>query len=124
MSLGQRFASRGGMVFLNSDSQVIDVRELASSSGTLGQPVANTLSFSSAEVITDEQVVSSGCNMHDVIEGSTHYQLGARHYCWVMDSALSQCTNGCFIYELVVAGGTEKVVFPVIGGMVISAQND
>jgi len=119
MSLGQRFASRGGMVFLNSAGEVIDVRELASSSGTLGQPVSNTLSFSSAEVISDEQQ-QSACTMHPVESTSNYGQMGALNYCWVMSNTLSQCTNGCFIYELATAGGSEKVVFPVIDGMVIS----
>merc|ERR1719183_1598794 len=47
LSLGQRFASRGGLVFLNAAGAVIDVRELASTSGPLGQPVSSTLSFAS-----------------------------------------------------------------------------
>jgi len=117
MSLGQRFASRGGMAFLNSAGQVIEVRELASTSGPLGQPVSATLSFSSAEEIADLQV-EAACPMglHTVPEDSNYYAQGARQYCWAMSSDVSQCTNGCFIYELV----SGKVVFPLIEGMHIS----
>jgi hypothetical protein len=113
MSLGQRFASRGGMVFLSSTGAVIDVRELASSSGPLGQPVSATLSFSAAEEITDEQATSACPNMHDVAESSRYFAQGARQYCWVMGSSLAQCSNGCFIYNMVYG----KVVFPLINGM-------
>jgi hypothetical protein len=117
MSLGQRFASRGGMVFMSASGAVIDVRELASSSGPLGQPVSATLSFSAAEEITDEQATAACPNMHAVPEHSRYYAQGAREYCWVMGSSIAQCAEGCFIYSLVTAGGTEKVVFPVIDGM-------
>jgi len=114
MSLGQRFASRGGMVFLSSSGAVIDVRELASSSGPLGQPVSATLSFSSAEEVTDEQAEAACPTMHTVGENSRYYAQGARQYCWVMGSTtLAQCTNGCFIYSTTYG----KVVFPLIDGM-------
>jgi hypothetical protein len=118
MSLAQRFAARGGMVFLNSDGAVIDVRELASSSGPLGQPVSATLSFSSAEEITDEQVSTACPQMHSVPENTQYYAQGARDYCWTMGATagLAQCTNGCFIYNMVYG----KVVFPLIGGMHIA----
>jgi hypothetical protein len=118
MSLAQRFASRGGMVFLNSDNVVIDVRELASSSGPLGQPVSATLSFSSAEEVTDEQAEAACPQMHPVPENSRYHAQGARQYCWVMGSTagLAQCTEGCFIYSMVYG----KVVFPLIGGMHLS----
>lgn len=121
--LGQRFAQSGGMIFLGNGGQVIEARELASSSGKLGQPVVNTLSFSSAEVITAEQASSacgglSGTSMHEVAETSNQHDSGARKYCWVMGvDALSQCANGCFVYELAVAGGNEYAAFRVIEGM-------
>jgi hypothetical protein len=117
MSLAQRFASRGGMVFLNAEGQVIEVRELASSSGPLGQPVSATLSFSSAEEITDADV-QAACptGLQQVRESSRYYPLGAREYCWAMNAAVSQCNQGCFIYQLVDA----KVVYPLIGGMHIA----
>jgi len=118
MSLAQRFASRGGMVFMNSDGVVIDVRELASSSGPLGQPVSATLSFSSAEEVTDEQAEAACPQMHPVPENTQYHAQGARQYCWVMGSGsgLAQCTEGCFIYSMVYG----KVVFPLIGGMHLS----
>lgn len=118
MSLAQRFASRGGMVFLNSQSQVVEVRELASSSGPLGQPVTATLSFSSAEEITDAQVQAACPNgLHQVPETSRYYTQGGREYCWVMTNEISQCAQGCFIYQLV----NSKVVFPLIEGMHLTA---
>lgn len=120
MSLGQRFASRGGVVFMSSDGQVIDVRELASSSGPLGQPVSATMSFSSAVPITAEQT-QAACTMHPVAQTSQYYSQGARNYCWVMSDTLAQCSNGCFIYELLTLGGTETVAFPMIGGMYLNA---
>jgi hypothetical protein len=113
MSLGQRFASRGGMVFMNAGGDVLEVRELASSSGPLGQPVSATLSFSSAEEITDEQAAAACPTLHTVPESSRYYAQGARSYCWVMSDTLSQCNNGCFIYEML----SGKVVFPLIDGM-------
>jgi len=117
LSLAQRFAARGGMVFMNSDGAVIDIRELASASGPLGQPVSATLSFSSAEEITDEQVAAACPQLHAVPETSQYYSQGAREYCWTMGYAgLTQCTNGCFIYNMVYG----KVVFPLIGGMHIA----
>lgn len=116
-SLAQRFASSGGMVFLNADGQIIEVRELASSSGPLGQPVTATLSFSSAEEITDAQV-ESGCpqGLHTVPESSRYYSQGARQYCWAMSETIPQCNNGCFIYQLI----DQKVVYPLIDGMHIA----
>jgi len=113
MSLGQRFASRGGMVFMSASDAVIDVRELASSSGPLGQPVSATLSFSAAEEITDEQATAACPTMHTVADSSRYYAQGAREYCWVMGSSLAQCSQGCFIYNMVYG----KVVFPLIEGM-------
>jgi hypothetical protein len=117
MTLGQRFASRGGLVFLNADNVVVAVRELASASGTLGQPVTATLSFSSAEEITDEQAAAACPNgLQQVSANSRYYAQGAREYCWVMSSSLAQCTNGCFIYEMV----SGKVVYPLIDGLHLS----
>jgi len=112
-SLIQRFIGHGGLLFLNADDQVIDVRELASSSGPLGQPVSSTLSFSSAEEITDEQA-NAACPSMQPVTNSRHYAQGARDYCWIMGSlGLPQCSNGCFLYNTV----TGKVPFPVIDGM-------
>lgn len=118
MSLGQRFATNGGLLFLNEDDEVIDVRELASSSGALGQPVSATLSFSSAEEITEEQATLA-CPSMQPVTNARHYSQGARNYCWVMgNTALSQCANGCFVYDTVYG----KVAFPVIEGLHISAS--
>lgn len=121
MGMAQRFAFRGGLVFLNAAGQVIKIRELAPASGRLGQPVSATLSFSSAEEITDEQAAAACSYTHPVVEerGSRHYAQGARGYCWVMgDTVLSQCENGCFVYNMVYG----KVVFPLIEGMHIVEQ--
>ena len=125
MDLGQRFASRGGMVFMSASGEVIDVRELASvsaaaftSDGALGQPVSATLSFSSAEEITDEQAEAACPSMHAVVDTSRYYALGAREYCWAMGTSVAQCANGCFIYNMV----NGKVVFPLIGGMHLTVQ--
>jgi len=119
MSLGQRFASRGGMVFLNQNREVIEVREIASSSGPLGQPVSATLSFSSAQEIDDAtaQLACPEAQMHDVAEHARWYAQGARKYCWALSTAVPQCTNGCFVYETVTASGTAKLAFPLIDGM-------
>jgi len=136
MSLAQRFASRGGMVFLNAGGEVIEIRELASSSGPLGQPVSATLSFSSAEEITDDQAQAACPSMHAVAQGTRYYAQGARQYCWVMGGSLAQCANGCFVYSMVVAAppladgevaatviNERKVVFPLIGGMHVSSTD-
>jgi len=122
MSLGQRFSSRGGMVFLNAGGQVIEVRELASSSGPLGQPVAATLSFASAQEVTDAQAEAAcPAGLHQVPENSRYHAQGGREYCWVMSSDISQCANGCFIYSIADGDATSKVVFPLIDGMHMNA---
>jgi len=114
MGIGERFATRGGLIFMNAAGEVILTRELASSSGLLGQPVSATLSFSSAEEITDEQAAAACPTMQDVAETSRPYWQGARQYCWIMGSAiLSQCANGCFVYNMVYG----KVAYPVMGGL-------
>lgn len=119
MSLAQRFAARGGMLFFNGEGQVIEVRGLASSSGSLAQPVSATLSFSSAQEIADADVTAAcPTGMHAVPETSRYYAQGAREYCWAMNDGISQCANGCFIYQLV----DETVVYPLLGGMHISAN--
>jgi len=116
-SLAQRFREHGGMLFMNAEGRVIDVRELASSSGALGQPVSSTLSFSSAEAITDEQadsVCPAAQGAMQPVTNSRHAAQGALKYCWVMGGlTLPQCSNGCFVYETV----TGMVAFPVIEGM-------
>jgi hypothetical protein len=125
ISLGQRFASRGGMVFMDSNFGVIEVRELASASGTLGQPVANTLSFSAAQEITDAQAAQACPSLEAVPDWSSYSSQGANNYCWVMGGTLSQCTNGCFIYDLTTTGGTtKKAAFSLISGMHVSPQAD
>jgi len=120
-SLAQRFRDHGGMLFMNANGLVIDVRELASSSGSLGQPVSSTLSFSSAESITDQQAdeVCPGESMQPVTN-SRHAAVGALRYCWVMGGAvLTQCVNGCFVYDTV----SGKVAFPVIEGMHVFTED-
>lgn len=119
-SLAQRFREHGGMLFMNAEGRVIDVRELASSSGRLGQPVSSTLSFSSAESVTDIQA-QEVCPTMQPVTNSRHAAQGALSYCWVMGGlTLPQCNNGCFLYETV----TGKVVFPVIEGMHVFTEGE
>jgi hypothetical protein len=117
MSLGQRFASRGGMIFLNQNMDVIEVRETASSSGPLGQPVSATMSFSSAEEISEEQAAAACPYEYTITEHQRWYAQGARKYCWAIAASLPQCANGCFIYETVTASGTGRLAFPMIDGL-------
>jgi len=112
-TLAQRFISRGGLLFLNADDQVIDVRQLSPSSDALNQPPSATLSFSSAETVTDEQATAACPNMQPVTD-EEYLSKGATTYCWVMGSVgLPQCVNGCFIFDTV----SGKVAFPVMDGL-------
>lgn len=117
MNLAQRFAKNGGLLFLNADNLVIEARELADSSGPLGQPVSATLSFSSAEEVTAAQTAAACPVMQPISPSAQHYAQGARHYCWVMGAGIPQCLNGCFIYE---TSGNDHMVFPLIEGLHIT----
>jgi len=114
MSVGQRFATNGGLVFLNAGGEVAVVRELASSSGLLGQPISATLSFASAENITESQASEACPTMQDIAESSRPYWQGARQYCWIMGSSVvPECGNGCFVYNMIYG----NVAYPVIDGL-------
>lgn len=115
-NLAQRFARNGGMLFLNAGGEVIEVRQLASAPGTLEQPVSATMSFSSAEELTEAQMTAACPAPQAIPEGAQHYAQGARSYCWVMGGAIPQCQHGCFLY------GTTSgpMVFPLIEGLHIS----
>lgn len=116
-SLARRFVQNGGMLFLGENDHVIDVRELAPSSGALGQPVSATLSFSSPQTLTDEQA-SAACPTMQPVTNPVEYSEGALEYCWIMGgTVLPQCSNGCFIYNT----RTGKVAFEVIEGMHVFA---
>lgn len=118
LNLAQKFAMNGGLLFLNEAGQVIEVRELASSSGPLGQPVSATLSFSSAEELTVAQQNAACPVMSPVSPNAQQYAQGARNYCWVMGAGISQCLEGCFIYDTTYG----PMVFPLIEGLHISPR--
>jgi len=117
-SLEHRFASQGGLLFLNSDDEVVAVRGLAPSATTLNQNVVAYLSFALGQNLTDTQFASA-CPQPQAVVDSVQYDRGARQYCWVKgdiqmgEPATAMCHEGCFVYEL--ANG-RKLVFPLIDG--------
>lgn len=119
LNLAQKFAMNGGLLFMNTAGQVIEIRELAQASGALGQPVSATLSFSSAEEITAAQQAAACPVMQEIAAESQHYAQGARNYCWVMGAGIPQCLNGCFIYDTTYG----PMVFPLIEGLHVSTYD-
>lgn len=118
VSLEQRFGARGGMLFLNSDDEVVAVRGLAPSASTLNQEVVAYLSFALAHNLTDTQF-GAACPVPHSVTDSVEYDRGARDYCWVKgdlplgEPPTAMCQEGCFAYQL--ANGN-KIVFPLIAG--------
>lgn len=117
-SLEHRFAARGGMLFLNSDDEVVAVRGLAPSASTLNQEVVAYLSFAIPKTLTDTQF-GAACPVPQPVTDSVEFDRGARDYCWVKgdlpmgEPATALCEEGCFVYQL--ATGS-KLAFPLIAG--------
>jgi len=113
MSVQRRFAANGGLLLLDSANQVIEVRELASSSGALGQPSSSTMAFGSSQDITDEQAAQA-CPGMQPVHVAHEVALGAQEYCWIMGTEhVPACGNGCFLYKT----ATGNVAFPLTEGL-------
>lgn len=117
-SLEHRFASQGGLLFLNSDDEVVAVRGITPSATTLNQNVVAYLSFAVGRNLTDTQFAQA-CPTPQPVVDSVAKDRGARQYCWVKGAVqlaeppTALCQEGCFAYEL--ANG-RKLVFPLIDG--------
>jgi len=117
-SLEHRFASQGGLLFVNSDDEVVAVRGITPSATTLNQNVVAYLSFATAHNLTDTQFAEA-CPTPQPVVDSVQRDRGARQYCWVKGAVqlaeppTALCQEGCFAYEL--ANG-RKLVFPLIDG--------
>jgi len=100
-TLEERFAQRGGFMYMNSAREVIAVRELAASSSDLNQAATSFMSFDLSKDITAAEFTDT-CGPGHEVSNSQHRYLGAEKYCWTQ-GALSgagwSCTNGCFVYQ-------------------------
>ena len=100
-TLEERFAQRGGFMYMNSAREVIAVRELAASSSDLNQAATSFMSFDQSKDITAAEFTDT-CGPGHEVSNSQHRYLGAEKYCWTQ-GALSgagwSCTNGCFVYQ-------------------------
>jgi len=110
LTLEERFAQNGGLMYMDSAGTVIATRELASSSTDLNQAATAFMSFELSKDITAAEFTDTCGTGHDVTN-SNHRLLGAEKYCWTQ-GALSgdgwSCTEGCFVYQTT----TGHVAFP------------
>jgi len=112
-TLEERFAQGGGFLYMNSDREIIAVRELAATSSDLNQAATSFLSFQLSKDITAAEFTDACGTGHDVTD-TQHIYHGAEKYCWTQ-GALSgvadggwSCTTGCFVYKT----RTGHVAFP------------
>jgi len=116
MSLEERFALNGGMVYMDSANTVIAVRELQSASSSLGQDVSAYMAFEPAKDV-DTPTYETACPSPQEVVDGWHLYLGATHYCWTQNSAVSgdgwSCADGCFVYKM---ASTNKAFPLIVGG--------
>jgi len=116
MSLEARFALNGGMLYMDSAGTVIAVRELQSASSSLGQDVSAYMAFEPAKDV-DTPTYETACPSPQEVVDGWHLYLGATHYCWTQNSAVSgdgwSCANGCFVYKM---ASTNKAFPLIVGG--------
>jgi len=116
MSLEERFALNGGMVYMDSANTVIAVRELQSASSSLGQDVSAYMAFEPGKEV-DTALYETACPSPQEVVDGWHLYLGATHYCWTQNSAVSgdgwSCADGCFVYKM---ASTNKAFPLIVGG--------
>jgi len=115
-TLDQKFAANGGLLFVNQNDEVVQVRQLHPSSTSLNQDVAAYLSFAPHQAISVEQFASA-CPVPQEVTDGMNYALGARQYCWIK-SGLAVCQDGCFAYKM---ADDSRLVFPLIEGAFVSS---
>lgn len=124
-TLEQRFAANGGLLFVNQNDEVVQVRQLAPSSTSLNQDVAAYLSFAPQQELSVEQF-AAGCPTPQDVTDSWHSSLGARQYCWIKsggdiqggNGGLAMCNDGCFAYKM---ADDSRIVFPLVEGAFMSS---
>jgi len=113
LTLEERFAKSGGLMYMDSAGTVIALRTFASSSTDLNQAATAFMSFEQSKDITAAEFTDTCGAGHDVTN-SQHTAVGARKYCWTQGSLSGDadggwsCTTGCFVYET----STGYVAFP------------
>lgn len=115
-TLEQRFAANGGLLFVNQNDEVVQVRQLAPSSTSLNQDVAAYLSFGLQQEISAQQFASA-CPAPQEVTDAWYAGLGARQYCWTK-GGLDMCQDGCFAYTM---DDDSRIVFPLIEGAFMSS---
>jgi len=113
LGLEDRFGQNGGMLYMDSAGTVIATREFVSASSSLGQDVSAYMSFQPAKEV-DTALYETACPSQQEVVDSYHLYLGATHYCWTQNSAVTgdgwSCANGCFVYKLT----NTNLAFPLI----------
>lgn len=115
-TLQHRFANNGGLLFVNQNDEVVQVRQLQTSSTNLNQDVAAYLSFSPHQAISVEQFAAA-CPTPQEVTDAWYRGLGAQQYCWIK-SGLDMCQDGCFAYKM---QDDSRIVFPLIEGAFASS---
>jgi hypothetical protein len=115
-TLQHRFANNGGLLFVNQNDEVVQVRQLQTSSTNLNQDVAAYLSFAPHQAISVEQFAAA-CPTPQQVTDTWYAGLGAQQYCWVKGD-LDMCQDGCFAYKM---QDDSRLVFPLIDGAFASS---
>jgi len=116
VTLEQRFAANGGLLFVNQNDEVVQVRQLQPSSTALNQDVAAYLSFAPHQALTVEQFAAA-CPTPQAVTENQYIALGAAEYCWIK-SGLDMCQDGCFAFKM---ADDTRIVFPLIEGAFMSS---
>jgi len=113
LGLEDRFGQNGGMLYMDSAGTVIATREFVPASSSLGQDVSAYMSFQPAKEV-DTALYETACPSQQEVVDGYHLYLGATHYCWTQNSAVTgagwSCANGCFVYKLT----NTNLAFPLI----------
>lgn len=117
VTLEQRFAANGGLLFVNQNDEVVQVRQLATSSTRLNQDVAAYLSFSPSQELSVEQFAAACPTPQDVTD-TWYSSLGAQQYCWIKGDSLDMCQDGCFAFKM---ADSSRIVFPLIEGAFVNS---
>lgn len=110
LTLEERFAQSGGLLYMNEAGAVIAVRGFASTQTDLSQAATAFWSFEPSKEITAAQFTDT-CGTGQDVTNDQHRFLGAEKYCWTQGALTGDgwsCTTGCFVYQT----NTGHVAFP------------
>lgn len=110
LTLEERFAQNGGLLYMDAQRRVIAARLFASSSTDLNQPATAFMSFEQSKAITPAQFTDT-CGAGQDVTNTQHSALGAQKYCWTQGTLSGDgwsCATGCFVYKT----STGDVAFP------------